>query len=203
MDSSFLTLAIVGLGLYSVIMFFKLIIQFGLPNHPALFTSYLVSFCAMAFLSGKAAVGLNLISPLFWLKWHPLPMVAGSLALLLQTIMTVGNYSHIQQKVVSRFPLIAGLLCFAFFPQYAGTFFGLTIAAGCLFLAISAGKARYQKRLYFKMSFFLGIFGLLVMTQNYPAYVVGEVILYFAAFYFFLFEQSFGVAALMDKGVRK
>jgi hypothetical protein len=203
MDSSFLIWVNVGLGLYSGILFTKMVIQFGLPNHPARFTAYLISACVTAFFCGKAAMGLGLISPWEWIRWQPLPLVAASVALLLQIIISVGEYDLIQQKVVSRIPLMAGLLCFAFFPSKAEFFFWGSIAAGCIFLSISIGKARYQKRMYFKMALFLGLFGLLQLTEVYGLNVLGELILFFALFYFFLLEQAFGVAALINRGVRQ
>lgn len=202
MDSSFLTLQTavsVGLALFSGILFLRMMIQFGLPNHPSRFTAYLVTFCAVFFFGAKALAGLNLISPWFWMRWRTLPLVAGSLALLLQSIMTIGQFSLIQQKVVSRLPLIAALLFLAFFPSYADFFFGMAIFAASAFLSISVGKARYQKRLFLKMAFFLGIFGLLQLPQYLWMYLLGEVFLFFALFYFFLFEQTFGISARMDE----
>lgn len=202
MDSSFLTFVTLGLGLFSAMAFLKLVIQFGLPNHPARFTAYLVSLCATAYFCGKAAASLELITPWLWMRWSPVPIVAGALALLLQAIMTIGDFSLIQQKVVSRVPLIAALLCFAFFPDKAPVFFMISIAAGCLFFGLTKGKARHQRRLYFKMALFLGLFGLFRASNVYALYVVGELMLFFVLFYFFLFEQTFGIAAMMDKGVR-
>jgi hypothetical protein len=202
MDSSFLTFVSLGLGLFSAMAFLKLVIQFGLPNHPARFTAYLVSLCATFYFCGKAATGLGLITPWLWMKWSPVPIVAGSFALLLQAIMTIGDFSLIQQKIVSRVPLIASLLCFAFFPEKALILFMASVAAGCLFLGLAAGKARHQRRLFFKMTLFLGLVGLFRASNVYALYVIGELMLFFVLFYFFLFEQTFGIAAMMDKGVR-
>ena len=118
MGSSFLTTINVGLSLYSIILFLKSVIQFGLPNHPARFLLYLVSLCACVFFTLKALTGLGYISPIDFLRWRALPMVAGSLAMLLQVITTVGQFSMIQQKVISRIPLMAALLVYAFFPTH-------------------------------------------------------------------------------------
>lgn len=209
MDSSFnvtwtmLTAVNIGLAIYCTILFLKLIVQFGLPNHPVRLTMYLVSFCATVFFLGKAAVGLGILAPWFWIKYRPLPMVAGSLALLLQVIMSVGTFSLIQQKVISRLPLIGALLCLAFFPTKAEIFVGATFIAGCIFLSFSVGKARYQKRMFFKMCFFLLLYYGLRWVNVYWVLVVGEAFLYLALFYFFVFEQSFGVAALVDDHSRE
>lgn len=198
MDSSFLTWVNVGLGLYSGISFLKILIQFGLPNHPVRFTSYLVCLCATAFLVMKAMTGLGLLAPVYFLKWRPLPLVAGGLSLLLQVITTVGSFSLIQQKVVSRLPLIAALLVYAFFSAYADWFFAMCLLVGAGFFSISVGKARYQKRMYFKMVFFIALFVLFSWFNQYWPYVVGELFLYFALFYFFIFQQTFGVSAMIE-----
>ncbi len=204
MDSSFLTwtwptVINIGLSLYSAILLLKLIVQFGLSNHPARFTAYVVSFCATIYFGLKIAVDLQVISPLFWLQWRTLPLVCGSLGLLFQAIMTAGQFSLIQQKIISRMPLIAGLLCFAFFPTKAEFFFGLSVFVGCVFLTISLRKSPYQGRAFFKMSLFLlMIYGLRWINQ-YWAFVLGEILLFFALFYFFLFEHTFGIMALIDK----
>jgi hypothetical protein len=198
MDSSFLTWVNVGLGLYSVIHFLKLIIQFGLPDNPSRFTLYLVSFCVTFFFCTKASVDLGLVSPWFWMRWRSLPIVAGSVALLLQVIMTIGKFTTIQQKVVSRLPLIAGLLCFAFFPEYADRFLTLAILSACLFFGLSAGKARLQKRLFYKMAFSLGLYAAASLIGPYWLVVVSEFFIAVGLFYFFLFENTFGVSALIE-----
>lgn len=203
MDSSFLISSIqtfinVGLGLYCLILFLKLLIQFGLPNHPVRFTAYLVSFCGTSYFVSLALVDLQVIAPWDWMNLRALPLVAGGLCLLLQAIMMIGDFSLIQQKVVSRVPLIASLLCFFFFRQYADTFFALSVAVAALFLTVSVRKARYQKRIFLKMSLMLLIGFLLQLPQIYLLHVVSKLTLFFALFYFFLFEHSFGISALVD-----
>jgi hypothetical protein len=199
MDSSFLTGLNVSLGLYSIIQFFKMIIQFGLPNHPARFVTYLVLLCTAFYFTGLAAVDWHLFSPWDWIKWRTLPMVAGGLALLLQIIMLIGDFSHIQQKVIARLPIMVALLFFAFFPSHADVFLAGIILAALLFLAFSRGQARYQKRLFFKMSFFLGLQLLLKASQVYLLYIVGQALLGVALFYLFVFEHSCAVAVLIDQ----
>jgi hypothetical protein len=199
MGSSFLTTINVGLSLYSIILFLKSVIQFGLPNHPARFLLYLVSLCACVFFTLKALTGLGYISPIDFLRWRALPMVAGSLAMLLQIITTVGQFSMIQQKVISRIPLMAALLVYAFFPTHADIFFGACILAGVLFFSISVGKARYQKRMFFKFTFFLCLPALLALTNIFWIYVIGQLFLFFVIFYFYIFQQTFGISALIEK----
>lgn len=198
MDSSFLTGLHIGLSLFACLLFFKMLIQFGLPNHPSRFVSYLVSLCATSYFTGLALTDLGLCSPFMWMKWRAFPLIAGSLCLLLQTIMMVGTFSLIQQKVVSRLPLIASLLCFAYFSQYADVFVTSFILIGGLFLIVSVKKARYQKRAYFKMMLMFLIHLAFGLVPSEGAYLVGQIFLFFTIFYFFLFEHIFGVSALVD-----
>lgn len=198
MGSSFLTAIHLGLSLYCVINFFKMLIQFGLPNHPARFTLYLVSLCATAFFSMKFLTELNLVNPFLFMKWRALPLVAGSLALLLQVITVIGNYSLIQQKIISRIPLIMALLFFAFFSEKADYFFIGCVLVSVLFLTFSVGKARYQKRMLVKMAIFLSLFWGLRQFNYFPLFVVAELFLFPALFYFFIFQQSYGVSALVE-----
>ena len=198
MDSSFLTALHIGLGLVSCGFFLKLIIQFGLPNHPVRLLAYMVGFCTALYFSAQAATDFGLISPWMWMKWRPLPLSAGALCLLLQAITLIGSFSLLQQKIIARIPLMAALLCFAFFGQYADQVSISFIFAGALFLIISVRKARYQKRAYLKMVLMLGLYLGLTHSGWYPVYVLGQVFLFGAIFYLFLFEHSFGVMALME-----
>lgn len=198
MGSSFLTAIHLGLSLYCVINFLKMLVQFGIPNHPGRFTIYLVSLCASAYFSIKFLTDINVVNPFLFMKWRALPLVAGSLGLLLQVITIVGSFSLIQQKIISRIPLIAAVMFFAFFSEKADYFFGAAILASVLFLSISVGKARYQKRMLIKMCFFLSLFWVFSLFNNFWMYIVGEVFLFPALFYFFIFQQSYGVSALVE-----
>jgi hypothetical protein len=197
MDSSFLTLVNVSLGLYTTISFFKMMIQFGLSNHPARFTAQLIVLCVCAYFVGLSLTDLGFIGPLHWMQWRAVPVVAGSLAMLLQVVLMGTQFSRVQQKVVSRLPIIAALLCFAFFSEKADIFLITTLVAGTLFLSISVGN-RYQKRQYFKMVFFLTLIYGCKLINIYWVYVLGEMLLFMALFYFLLFEQGFALAAKMD-----
>ena len=199
MDSSFLTGAHIGLGLVACIFLIKMMVQFGLPNHPARFVAYMVGLCTATYFVGLAATDMNYLSPWLWIKWRSLPLITGSLCLLFQTITLAGNFSLIQQKVVSRLPLIAALMCFAFFSEYADIFVTWFLGLGSLFLYFLVKKSRYQKRIYFKMVFLYFIHVGFNYTNFYYGYVVGQIILFGLMFYIFLFEHSFGMAAMMDE----
>lgn len=198
MDSSFLTVVNVALGLFAAYSFFKIIVRFGLPNHPGRLTIYLVSFCAAIYFGMKAAFGLGIVPPLVWMRWRTLPLVAGSLGLLLQVFSTIGQISQMQQKVISRLPLITGLLFFVFFPAYADYFLIGTVVVGVAFLSISVGKVRHQKRLFLKMCLFMLMFQIFQAFHIYWIFVIGEALLLVAMFYFFLFEESLGVKTIIE-----
>jgi hypothetical protein len=198
MDSSFLMWVNVGLAIYSTICFFKLLIQFGLSNHPARFTAQLVMLCVCGYFVGQALVDFNVASTEHWSRWRVIPIVAGSLAMLLQVTLMGPHFSRIQQKVISRLPLIASILCFAFFSSYANIFFAVTIIASALFLTISVGKNRYQKRQYLKMAFFLMLFQIFQVVDIYWVNLFGELFLFAALFYFFIFEHTFTISAQLE-----
>lgn len=198
MDSSFLTGLHIGLSLFACLLFLKLIRQFGLPNHPARFVSYLVALSVTVYFVGLALTDLSFISPWEWMKWRALPLICGSLFLLLQTVMLATSFSPLQQKVISRIPLMASLLCFAFFADLADHFVVTFLLLAGLFLSISVKKARYQKRLFLKMLLMFFIHVGLNLMNVYWAWVLGQMVLFFAVFYVFLFEHSFGITALVD-----
>lgn len=198
MGSSFLTTINVLLGLYCVLIFLKMVVQFGLPNHPARFTLYLVTLCAAVFFSMKALAGLGFLAPVYYMQWKSLPLVAGSIGLLLQVITTLGQLTVIQQKVFSRIPLLAAVIVYSLFSSKANYFFGFCILASAVFLSVSVGKARYQKRMFFKMVLFLSLFGLSTLFNHYWLYVTGELFLFPALFYFSIFQKTFGISALVD-----
>jgi hypothetical protein len=198
MDSSFLSGLHISLGLFACILFIKMMIQFGVPNHSSRVISYLVGLSTATYFVGLALTDLSLVNPWLWMKWRALPMIAGSLALFLQTIMLTGSLNQLRQKAMVRFPILAALLCFAFFSYYADFFLCCFLILGGLFLIISVKKSRYQKRLYFKMLLMFLIQLALNYVNIYWAYVVGQVFLVFTVFYIFLFEHSFGLMGLVD-----
>jgi hypothetical protein len=198
MDSSFFTVIYLISGILALTLFLKMIIQFGLPNHPLRFISYLVGFCMVALTVGLALTDLNYISPWDWIRIRSLPLIAGSLCLLIQTIMLAGSFTLIQQKIFSRLPFMAALLCFAFFYEFADVLASIFLILGALFLIISVKKARQQKRLYYKM---LGMFlldALLRRSGFYWGYLAGQLFFMLGIFFLFLFEQSFAITALID-----
>lgn len=198
MDSSFLTGLHISLGLFACLQFLKMTIQFGLPNHPARLISYLIGLCVAVYFLGLGLTDLNFFAPWIWMKWRVLPLVTGSLSLLLQSIILFGSFSLFQQKLMARIPIMAALLCFAFFSDYADTFTSLFLGLGGVFLIISVKKARHQKRLYFKLLLLFFIHLGLICSNHYVAYIISQLFLFVAVFYLFLFEQSVCLAAMVD-----
>jgi hypothetical protein len=199
MGSSFLTAIDLGLGLYCAIIFMKFLIQFGLPNHPGRFFLYMVTFSVTAFFVMRSMADLWIYNPFLLTKWQAFPVVAGSLGLLLQVVTVVGQYSLVQQKIISRLPLIAALLFFSLFENYAFYFFGTSLFLTGLFLSVSVGKARYQKRQLTKMIIFFLLAATFSLAGHFTLYVLGQVFLFPALFYFFLFQQSYGVSTLVEE----
>jgi hypothetical protein len=199
MGSSFLTAINLALGLYCLVQFFKIIVQFGLPNHPGRFTLYLVSLSVSTFFLMRALVDLNLLSPFLYVRWVTLPLITAALGVILQVISLVAHLSFIQQKLISRLPLIGALICFGFFWKFTDWFLIFAVVVSYLFLTISVGKCRYQKRAFFKMSLFLLFFWGLKLLNEFGAYLVGELFLFPVLFYFFIFQQSYGVSILAQE----
>jgi len=142
MDSSFL-IAFHGLiGVMACVLFFKMLIQFGWPNHPGRLTAYVVGLCVCFYFVGLFLADLRYFPQKAWEHWKALPLIAGSLCLLLQTIIAGGNFSLIQLKIISRIPFMGALICSALFPQMAQSLALLFILLGSLFFIISVRQSR-------------------------------------------------------------
>lgn len=198
MGSSFLTAIHLGLTSYCITHLLKNIIQFGLPNHPVRFTLYLILLSVTAFFGLEAAADLNLVNPFFYMHWRELPIIVLGLGILVQIISMAVQFTLIQQKIFSRIPFIGALLFFMIFKDKALVFFVLCFFIAVLYLVIFVGKNRYQKRAFLKMCFFLGIFGILKIPNNYTLYIFSELFLFPSLFYLFIFENSFGISALVQ-----
>jgi hypothetical protein len=96
-------------------------------------------------------------------------------------------------------PLMAALLCSAFFSQYADHLAIFFIFFGCLFLITMVKTARYEKRIYLKMGLMLLFSLALLNLQSEIAYLISQLFLLGLIFYAFLFEHSYCVAALIDE----
>ncbi len=197
MDSSFLTVIHIGLVLYALVSLVKLIMKFGLPNHPSRFLSYVVCLSVFAYFMGLTATELGYVSPWSWMKFRSLPLIMGSLCLLFQVIMTISRFSLFQQKLISRMPIIGALLCAFFFQEKAGVGAGIFIFAGALFFIMASGKARYEKRQYLKMTLFLLFWIGLRSLSEYWTFMIAETFLFFILFYLYLFQEATGVSALV------
>lgn len=198
MGSAFLTTFHLSLSLFAVIHFIKSIAQFGLPNHPARFSMYLVYLCVASFLVMQSLTDLHLVTPWHFVSFSAYPLVIGSLTLLMEITSIVGHVSQFRQRILSRIPLIAGLVTATFFNFYAERIAIGFICTSVLFLIVSVGKARYQKRILFKMVLFLGLFLGCKASQIFWVYTVGVLFLFPTLFYLFIFQQSFGISSLVE-----
>jgi len=199
MDSSFNNALEIVLAVFAVLAFLKLMIQFGLPRHPLRFLIFMVSLSLIFWLCGDTAATFKVISMNQWLRWRALPLVVTGVGLLIEAISIIGNLGYLQQKVISRIPLIASLVCFAIFPQKSFLFFVLSICVGFCLLLIGKDKARYQFRLYGKMLICL-ILGISLKPYNLVMTGIFSYVFFFGMLvYFFLLQQSFGISALIDE----
>jgi hypothetical protein len=198
MGSSFLTVINLALGFYCVITFVKFIFQFGLPNHPGRFLLYLEMIAVTAYFVMQSLADFWILNPFILRKMQSFPIVVAGTGLLLQVVTCVGNFSVIQQKMISRLPLIAALLFFTFFEAYAYHFLAFSLLLMGLFLSVSVGKSRYQKRQLVKMLFFLGLACIFTSAEFSGSHILGQVLIFPTLFYFFIFQQSYGVSALVD-----
>lgn len=197
MDSSFLIGIHFCMLFVSLVLFFKLIIQFGLPNHPKRFVSYALSFLVTLYLAGQFSADLGMVNPWFWMKWRALPLVAGSLFLLFQTIMLLGSVSFLQQKVMSRIPVLVSIMIFGFFSELADIFTVVFVSVSALVLLIPKIQSRHMKQIYFKFLLFSGLAWIMELT-NYNLYLVGQVFGFFSLFYLFNFQHCFNINGLID-----
>jgi hypothetical protein len=198
MGSAFLTTFHLGLSLFAVIHFIKSIAQFGLPNHPARFSMYLVHLCVASYLVMQSLTDLHFVTPWHFMSFSAYPLVIGSLALLMEVTSIVGQVSQFRQRILSRIPLIAGLVTATFFNLYAEKIAVGFICVSVLFLIVSVGKTRYQKRILFKMVLFFGLFIGCKASQIFWVYTFGVLFLFPTLFYLFIFQQSFGISSLVE-----
>jgi hypothetical protein len=199
MDSSFNNALEIMVAVFAVFAFLKLMIQFGLPRHPLRFLMFLVSLSLIFWICGDTLATCRLISMDQWIRWRSLPLVTTGVGLLIEAISIVGNFGHLQQKVISRIPLIASLVCFAIFPQKSFPFFVLSVCVGFCLLLVAKDKARYQFRLYGKMLICL-VFATSLRSCNLVMTEIFSYVFFFVMLiYFFRLQQSFGISALIDE----
>lgn len=198
MGSSFLSTIHLILSIYCLVQFLKLVVQFGLPNHPSRLLIYLLSACTGVYFTLNVMADFNCVPPLTYLRWKSIPMVAGGIGILLQAVGMVGALGHIQQKVISRIPVLGALISFGFFPDYAHFILVACIVVTAIYLSFLVGKARYQKRMFYKMTIFLFLMWVMKISEYFVIYVFAELLLFPALFYFFIIQQSCGVSSLID-----
>jgi len=196
MDSSFLIGIHFCMAFFSLILFLKLIIQFGLPNHPKRFVSYAFSFLVTLYLVGQFSADLGLVNPWFWMKWRAYPLVAGSLFMVFQSIMLLGSVSFFQQKIMSRIPILLSVMIFGFFSELADTLTVVFLSVSTLVLLLPF-QSVHLRRIYFKFIFFAGLsWGMTLIDYNW--YLISRVFSFAALFYLFNFQHCFNISALMD-----
>jgi hypothetical protein len=160
---------------------------------------YLVNLCVTTLLVMQSLTDFQLLSPWHFMNLRAFPLVIGSLALLMEVTSVIGHLTQFRQRVLSRIPLIAGLVSATIFNPYADKIASALVCISVLFLIVSVRQVRYQKRAMVKMSLFLGLFILCKSSQYFEIYVIGVLFLFPVLFYLFIFQQSFGILALVEE----
>jgi hypothetical protein len=198
MGSSFLTVLHSGLALFAGLAFFKLIIQYGRPNHPLKVISYLTTFAVFLLILGDPLADLGFISAWDWIKWQTLPLMASCFGLIFEIIMVLGGFNQLQQKIMTRLPLLAALLGYTFLKEHLQIIIPVTLIL-CLFLLIFSTKnLAFFRRVFIKMTIMLGLSSLLLNYGAWNFQWLRAILLYFSFFYFYLYQQGLAAISLVD-----
>lgn len=199
MDSSFLIWPSFVLGLFSLLLLGKMIIQFGVPKHPLKFFAYTITLSWTLLWVGASLVLLDVMDLQTWARFKAVFLLWPALGIFMEMMSQLGQFSPIQQRLMTRFPIIGSLMALAFMPEkvpYLVGFFLLLVLAIFMF---QVGKFRYHKRLYIKFLFFLSLSGISYFLPEVfrPWFLM--VVLLFSAIYFFLLQNTFCVTAQLEQ----
>jgi hypothetical protein len=190
MDSAFLTLQLTlegSLFLFAFVLFIKLIVQYGGPTRPLKTLSYLTSASVVLFLGFNFFMSLGLVEYSLWLKARPILLATAASGIFIEAVLITEDFPNRQEKFIAKIPLLIGFLIFTAFPQYVEFLSTLLVLGGGWVLYRSPGRLRYQKRIFVKLLIFLALSAL---TSWFG---------FFVLFYFFLFQQTFGLMSLLER----
>jgi hypothetical protein len=130
-------------------------------------------------------------------------LAMGGVAFLTQVILLSCRFSNSLVKIISRIPVIFAALSFSFLPIQADLIFYSSILISVFVLTSFAYNARFEARSLAKMLFmFVFIFILRSLKFNWTI-VLAELLIFFVLFYLFVFEQTRGVAALIQEKLNR
>lgn len=198
MGSFFLSVINLGLSFYCIFSLLKFMVQFGLPYHPLNLLVSVVLLSVTSFFSVKALLDFGLY-PNVNALWIEIATISGSLGFLIQVILLSLNLNIFLEKILSRIPIIGAILAYSFFPDSTMWFFMGSILISVFVILFFVKNARYEKRILIKMVLFLSLFGFCLWINTNWSYIIGQLMLFPALFYFFIFEHSCGVKSLVQE----
>ena len=199
MDSSFLIWPSFVLGLFSLLLLGKMIFQFGVPKHPLKFFAYSITLSWTLLWVGASLVQLDWIDMLTWERMRSVFLLWPALGLFMEMVSQMGQFSQVQQRLLTRFPIIGSLVALAFMPQWVPFLVGFFLLLVLTIFLIQVGKFRYHKRIFIKFLFFLGLATASAQLPEVfrPWFLL--MVLCVAGFYFFLLQQTFCVTAHLEQ----
>lgn len=199
MDSSFLIWPSFVLSLFSLLLLGRMIVQFGLPKHPLKFFAYSIMLSWSCLWIGASLVLVGVMNLELWERWKLIFLIWPALGLFMEIISQVLKVSPLQQKIMTRFPILGSLIALAFFPQWVPFIVGIFLLLVLAIFVTQVGKFRYHKRLFMKFLFFVVLSGLSIYLPEVirPWFLV--MLLLPSALYFYLLQDSFCVTAHLEQ----
>ena len=199
MDSSFLIWPSFVLAFFSLLLVGRMVFAFGIPKHPLKFFAYSIMLSWSALWIGASLVQMNVMDLVLWEKWKAVFLLWPALGLLMELISQLGKFSALQQKIMTRFPILGSLIILAFIPQWAPYIVGFFLLLVLAIFSLQVGKFRYHKRLYFKFLFFLVLSVLTIYLPEVFRSWFLMVLLLASTLYFYLLQDTFCVTAQLEQ----
>ncbi len=199
MDSSFLIWPSFVLGLFSLLLFGKMLFQFGTPKHPLKFFAYTITLSWTLLWVGASLVQVDIIDMMTWERMRAVFLLWPALGLFMQMVSQLGEFSPVQQRIMTRFPILGSLVALAFMPQWVPYLVGFFLLLVLASFFVQVGKYRQHKRVFIKFLFFLILAGTSIYLPEVfrPWFLM--VVLLASGFYFFLLQNLFCVTAHLEQ----
>jgi len=164
--------------------------------------SYLASASLIFYLSLDLALQFEHIKFLHFEKLKNLSLALGTCGFLVQLISVLGNFSMIQLKIFTRIPVLFALISFSMDFKFLTRLICLTLLLGLVLVITNFDKARYQARIYLKL-IFMFCFYLFLLEDTFYGQVLSYLPLCFTFYYYFKFQESVSIQALIFKEMNK
>ncbi len=199
MDSSFLIWPSFVLGFFSLILFTKMVVQFGVPKHPLKFFGYTITLSWTMLWIGASLVQLDIMDMTTWERWRSVFLLWPALGMFMEAVSQMGQFSQIQQRIMTRLPIIGSLLALSFMPQWVPYLVGIFLLLVAAIFLLHVGKFRFHKRIFLKFIFFLALSGLSIFFPEVLRSWFLMVVLLISSIYFFLLQNTFCVTAHLEQ----